>query len=366
MQVKILHTGDVHLGMAFSRYPEAVRKGLAQARLRALEKMVTEANRQSCQLMVIAGDLFHSSSPEVKLRRQAFDILSSFTGKVLAVLPGNHDYNDGLAELWPSMERERFERMLILNEQRVYPLDKYGLEVDLYPAPCHGRRLPDHRLDWINGITPNPERLAIGIAHGAVEGLSPDLQGAYFYMTIPELEAIPVDIWLLAHSHTRYPDQEKAENSRLLMCGTPEPDGAGDSRYGNAWIVSLDKNGNQVEAFDPSTYRFCDLTNKITCEEDLIALERNLLASNPQYSLVKLKLTGKLERDVYTRGQKLYDQWREMLYYLELEDDLQIELASSEIDQEFTADSFPHRLLSHLVDDPLALQLAYKLIGRAR
>ncbi len=59
-------------------------------RLDVVTRMVDIANRQACQLFVIAGDLFENVRvPKAKVRETAA-ALKQFQGLVL-VLPGNHD-----------------------------------------------------------------------------------------------------------------------------------------------------------------------------------------------------------------------------------------------------------------------------------
>lgn len=52
MSLKIFHTADLHLGMAFKNrhYPEAVRQQLVEARYQALKQLVELANEARCQL----------------------------------------------------------------------------------------------------------------------------------------------------------------------------------------------------------------------------------------------------------------------------------------------------------------------------
>ncbi|MGE5381213.1 MAG: metallophosphoesterase family protein [Methylocystaceae bacterium] len=363
MQVKILHTGDVHLGMAFSRYPEPVRKDLQQVRWAALNNIITEANRQQCQLVVIAGDLFHSPSPGSYWREQAVECFSRFNGKTIAVLPGNYDYDDGAADLWRAMGRRLPDKLVIMNEPRVYHLDRYGLEIDLYPAPCYSRRADENCLGWIKDTTIDPERLNLGIAHGAIEGMSPDLQGAYFNMSIPELESIAVDLWLLGHPHRRYPDQEQVKDARLLVCGTPEPDGMECNHPGNAWVIAVDDGHYSALAYDPSAYHFRTINRTITDFSDLDNLEKELLAANPEQTLARLDLSGTIDHSLYQAMPEFYQRLHRCLYYLEVRNHLELLLSSQEIDRGFMEGSFSHCLLHLLQDDPAALQLAYQLIG---
>ena len=58
MSLKIMHTGDIHLGRKFSGYNDELSNRLEEARYETLKNIVIEANNRSCNLFVIAGDLF--------------------------------------------------------------------------------------------------------------------------------------------------------------------------------------------------------------------------------------------------------------------------------------------------------------------
>jgi len=57
MTLRIMHTGDVHLGMKFNQYPQISTK-LENARYQALENVIKEANKRNANLLAVAGDLF--------------------------------------------------------------------------------------------------------------------------------------------------------------------------------------------------------------------------------------------------------------------------------------------------------------------
>ena len=50
MSIKIFHTGDLHIGMKFSNYPDSIRTSLVKARLDTLKNMITKANEEECTL----------------------------------------------------------------------------------------------------------------------------------------------------------------------------------------------------------------------------------------------------------------------------------------------------------------------------
>jgi len=106
MTLKILHTGDIHIGITFGSrgYSDPLRRQLVEARFEVTERIVNKANEEKCDLLVIAGDLFDRANvKKVDIERTA-KILKSFTGKCVAVLPGNHDFYDGTVDLWKNFQ----------------------------------------------------------------------------------------------------------------------------------------------------------------------------------------------------------------------------------------------------------------------
>ena len=91
MTIKIFHTADLHLGMKFARYP-AIQNELINARYEALERMVEMANKEECELFIVAGDLFDRVTVKPVEIKKAVDILNGFAGDLVLVLPGNHDF----------------------------------------------------------------------------------------------------------------------------------------------------------------------------------------------------------------------------------------------------------------------------------
>ena len=149
MKLKIFHTADVHLGLKFGSYPDELARKLSEARFETLSRMVETANRERCDLFVVGGDLFdHLRVPQRDVLRAA-RILGQFD-RVVAVLPGNHDYVTGQEDcLWKVFESASQDRVRVLAEKRPYSLRSFDLDVCLYPAPCQNKHSRSHALGWI-------------------------------------------------------------------------------------------------------------------------------------------------------------------------------------------------------------------------
>ncbi len=369
MTLKLLHTGDIHIGMKFNRYPDGVREELKEARINILKKLVQQANDENCNIFVVAGDLFDkiSNIPKQDIVK-VINILDDFQGECVLVLPGNHDYDNGMTSLWTTFKDNITDKIVLLNENRPYDLMDYDVPAIVYPAFCNSKHSSENNLSWIKNIEDKPDgRWHIGVGHGALQGLSPDLENKYFNMTENELDGINLDLWLLGHTHIAYPRVTGATNHRIFNAGTPEPDGMDCKHGGSAWIISVDEEGKvNPKMIETGIFRFYDLEFKVEEEKDFDKIKKELLSEGHPNSLIRLKLQGRIEEDLFEYRKSFYDELRKELKYLDVDDtNLGVIISKDLIENEFTKGSFPYQFLESLSEDDSdeeALQLAYELI----
>ena len=381
MGLKILATADVHLGKRFSTFPK-VQGELSEARFTCLERLVELANREACQLLVVAGDLFDRQGvPKAEVARAA-RTLSTFEGPLAAVLPGNHDFRCGSGgTLWRTFRESAGDRVLLLEDPRVYPLDHYGVQASLFAAPCDAKHSPRNAIGWITAVPCGASPAAgegsprIGVAHGSVEGLSLDSEDHYFPMTREELRGAGLDLWIVGHSHAVYPPEGAAPAAGapaaepLFVPGCPEPDGFDCRHPGNAWLLDLDGGAVRSRRLATGTYRFHRETVRLDGTADPEALLRSYGGEGFERALVRLDLEGRLSRERLREVRALLGELSQSRFCFEVgEDRLRETIDAAAIDAEFTSGSFPHRLLRRLAAEGQeeALQAAYELLQEAR
>ncbi len=364
MSIKIFHTGDLHIGMKFANYPENIKRPLVEARFETLEKMVKEAHNLGADLFVVAGDLFNSIKINKSDLKRTADILSKFEGNLVAVLPGNHDYDNEGVDLWKDFMGFARDNVILLNEERPYSLKDYDLDLMIYPGPCHSKHSASNSIGWIKNLElKDDHKYKVGIAHGAIEGLSPDLEGNYYYMSFNELESLPLNVWLLGHTHVAYPSQDKVVNHRIFNAGTHEPDGMNFLREGAAWLIELEDQDIKAERIVVGKYMFLDKKYTVNSRADLERIERDLVTSNAKSTLVRISLEGSLEKEIYEELNDYYKSLTDKLLYLAIEDSkLNLRITMEIIEKEYEKGSFPFEFLRKLEGDQEALQLAYDLV----
>jgi len=368
MSVKILHTSDLHIGMRFAGYPE-IQKELAEARFTTLQNLITLANTEKCDLFVVAGDLFDRPSVAKRDILKTSHILQEFEGKLVVVLPGNHDYVSGSqGDLWSHFRENSSNNILVLDEKKVYQLKPYDIDADIYAAPCNAKHSPENAIAWMKDAPKDKETAHhIGVAHGSLEGFSPDFDNRYYPMTPHELNGCGLDLWLLGHTHKHYPAVAGARDI-IFYSGTPEPDGFDCDHNGQAWIIQIDDNKKlYARLLTTGQHRFLHDEANIFNADDLSMLSRKFKAQDLQKTLLKLTISGRLPKEEYSLVQDLKKQLKTQLLYLTLtDDDLAEEITIDRINREFTEGSFPHLLLTELSGRTEALQLAYAMLQGVR
>ena len=88
--IKILHTGDLHLGSAFASFSVEESERRQRAQLDAFHKMLSVAVAEGVSLLLVAGDLFDEETPCESLTDEVFGAFASLSFPVV-IAPGNHD-----------------------------------------------------------------------------------------------------------------------------------------------------------------------------------------------------------------------------------------------------------------------------------
>jgi DNA repair exonuclease SbcCD nuclease subunit len=370
MALRIFLASDFHLGMKFAGYPDGARERLVEARFQSLERAVREAGERGADLFVVAGDLFDRVSMARRDVERAAKILAGFTGRLAAVLPGNHDFLSPDGEMWRSFRDACGGSVLVLDEPRPYPLGHADIDACLYPGPCTSKHSKQNAVGWVKSAPrPSGPGLAIGVAHGSLEGISPDFEGDYYPMTSAELRDAGMQLWLIGHTHVRFP-RTPGTHDLLFIPGTPEPDGFDCAHEGGAWLLEIGPAGEaSARPVRTGALRFIDTEIAIGSTADLEAFERTFSTAEAGSLLVRARLSGRLPRELIAEIGQVRQRLTERLLHLDLRDDaVREEITAEGIDAEFVEGSFPHALLRRLLDegDLEALQIAHGLLEEAR
>lgn len=368
--LKLFLTGDNHIGLKYAGHEQSAV--LAAKRISAFENMVYAANEEECDLFVIAGDLFENTYSVAKRDIQlVLKHLSAFRGTVV-VLPGNHDYYDKDSKLWQTFETivKEYDNILLLSQYRPYELYLEEERVVLYPAPCTSvHSAPgENNLGWIKQLMiADGSAYLVGIAHGAVEGETIDNEGQYFLMKRSELESIPVDVWLLGHTHVPFPRGLKQDEftacEPIFNAGTHVQTDVSCNTEGKCFVIEIDEN-KKVRAKEYASGNLWFYRKHISVSAGMLQSKiSEALAHISPSSVVELIISGAVSEEEYEDRAEILENaltgYLEVSYY---DGGLSKLITKELIEAEFSEMSFAASLLKALLDEPKEAQLLYEVL----
>lgn len=367
--IKIMSTGDLHLGKNYSSHHEEARRKYSEARFSALRNLVKAANERECDYIIITGDMFDKKSVSVGDISAACSILGTFDGTV-AVIPGNHDYYEDKKDgLWNRFNEKRCDNTLLLTENQPYPMDK----LILYPAICHSKHSSENAIGWIKEDTSvhDVNMIHIGVAHGSIEGVSPDPDHEYFPMSIQELTNSNVDLWLIGHTHVPYPAEPFIKNPKILNAGTHQQTDIADNSEGSAFFVVIDDDRQiTAERVHTGEIRFISIAVDVAhgCSlEDSVSDALSEYLNDAENISVRISITGTALKSDYDIREKIYEKYSSRFILFEVFDnDLKAEITAEMIDNETNKGSIENELLKKYIDEPDILNLAFDLIKKCK
>jgi DNA repair exonuclease SbcCD nuclease subunit len=254
--MKLAHLADLHLG--FRQYHRQTPEGINQR-----EADVALAFRQALQdviacrpdLIVIAGDLFHSVRPPNGAILEAFVQLSRLRAALpecpILAIAGNHDTPRSVEAGSILRLFEEIPNVVVATtEVRRVTLERIGVSVSLVP---HAALLGGAGRELLPADSSGRQIL---VAHGEVAGVLPgDRSSLEYGGAVLEPKDLHLDRWTyvaLGHYHVAHRVASNAWYSGSLEYVSPDPwgelrDEAQEGRPGKGWLLADLEQGVQVE-----------------------------------------------------------------------------------------------------------------------
>jgi DNA repair exonuclease SbcCD nuclease subunit len=271
--MKILCTGDLHIGRRSSRLPSHL-DGRAHSAAAGWERIVDLALAEGVDIVALSGDLvdrenrfYEAVGPlESGLRRLAG------AGITTVAIAGNHDF-DVLPRLADTFDPASFrllgrggvwERVTIRRGESVLHLDGWSFPTQYVresPVAAYGLPIPD-------------DGAVLGLLHADLDQPA----SPYAPAALPELRARPVDFWLLGHIHT--PDLHQGDGlAPVLYPGSPQALDPGESGAHGVWLLELAP-GRRFEArfVALSTVRYDEVVVDLTGAAELDEVDARVIA----------------------------------------------------------------------------------------
>ena len=314
--IKLLCLGDAHLG----RYPSRVPTDNPALSVRAVwDRAVSEAIAQRVDAVILTGDMADNRNSYFEAYgplRGGIDKLGNSNIPVVAIA-GNHDYAV-FPQLVESISGGYFQFL-----GRDGKWDEVTLETSSgRPLRCVGWSFPSSHYDSSpldDLVLTQSENFTIGIAHGDL-----DSQSKYAPLFKADMDAQPVDLWLLGHVHA--PKLHEDSRVPILYPGSPQPLDPGETGVHGPWLITIDEQNHiQTKQLPLASVRYeeipIDISDRVQVADiDMDVTEQveqfgnELTRSHPRlrHLSCRLVLTGdtKLHRELSSEeftGMDMFD-----------------------------------------------------------
>lgn len=365
--MRFIHTADWQLGKPFAGIADARKRALVQqARIDAVKRISALAGEQGAEFVLVAGDLFDSTSADKATVSAACSAIGQIKVPVI-VIPGNHD-NGGPGSVWGQAFFQREREALAPN--LVIALEAAPLELEsalILPCPLLRRTMIGDPTEWLRSsavyaaLPANKPRIAL--VHGSTQTFSSgwvdegeETTGANLVDLgrIPESE---IDYIALGDWHGT-----KQVSNKAWYSGTPEldrfPKGA-DHDAGNVLVVDAERGGVPVvTTARAGRLNWVEASVHLAGDEAPRDLEDRLDAlvgtQTAEASLLHLILTGAIGIGASDELGRHLESLESRLLRLKLVDGTTLVPNGEEIEA-----------LCERVGDPLVARVAAQLVGRA-
>lgn len=285
--MKFIHTADWQIGMK-AAHVGAAGKAVREARLYTILTIVTLAQENHANFILVAGDTFENNSIDRLQVQKVADILSK-TQIPVFILPGNHDPLVP-GSVWEHPAWKTCDNVHILIERE--PIEIPG-GIILYPCPVLQKYSRKDPTTWIEKS--REDRIRIGIAHGTVEGVHQD-EPDY---PIPRhaAERCGLDYLALGHWHSTTTYEDSSGCIRMAYSGTHETTKFGERDSGNILLVDIPGRGIPpvVKNIHVGTLTWKLVEGNLRAPGELASLRKDIEnMENPEKTLMDVRIKGLL------------------------------------------------------------------------
>ena len=233
--LKILHTGDLHLGSPFTGLPLRDAEERRAHQLDTFRRMIDRAGEEAVDLFLIAGDLFDSPTVPSAVSDAVFDALEELDCPVV-IAPGNHDpYRHGSPYDSDALPGNVFVFRSESLDRFSFP--ELGNGVDVFGYAFRDATLTPSPLESAPDQSCLGDGLSILLAHGDL-----DLPlSVYAPIRTADVERCGADYVALGHVHNTGESIRFVGDSAVAYCGFPEGRSFDECGFGGYWLLTFDE-----------------------------------------------------------------------------------------------------------------------------
>lgn len=306
--MKIIHTGDLHLGSAMRSLPPEKAALRKVELLEGFAALATYAKNNGVRAVLIAGDLFDENKVSAQLKKEVFSIISAADPVAFFYVSGNHDDEFSSGDLLPNN---------LYTFTRNHGWGSYDLSENVIVTGMDCKFMDSDKL---SSLSLRKNAYNVVLLHGDI---SKEKDGAGICLS--RLQGKYIDYLALGHIHKPMCASEKLDaRGHYRYCGCLEGRGFDECGARGFFLLEIQNGVLVSETFLSLAKRMvCEVCADISHCKSYYDVERaamQSLAEMPAKNIVKLVLCGKycagLKKDVALLSRRL----NEMFFFAKVED----------------------------------------------
>ncbi|MBI3671695.1 DNA repair exonuclease [Candidatus Azambacteria bacterium] len=303
--IKIIHTGDIHLGAKFSSFG---KKSAEQRRalLNSFKKVVDETILKKAHILLISGDLFDSNFPSydtvnaVKSELKKLDEL----GVYVAILPGTHDCLSADSIYKRENFSEGLSHIYIFDDENITSKFYPELDLVLYAKANTSNKSKQSPVEFLQSEEKQKARHKVAMAHGSIEieGKSADDD---WPIKLSEISKSQMQYIALGHWHGAQDFSFGA--TKAWYCGSPEityKEGKGGLGQGYAIEVDITSSA-EVKPFLVSEKKIEEMNIELDAFSDIDGIYKEIEKKSDPNTILILSISGIVHPNLFLDEEKI-------------------------------------------------------------
>ncbi len=313
-EVKIIHTGDLHLGMTFKSLGEKSklhRRDCQDVFSNIIDLTITE----KADALLIAGDLFDKSNPSKSIVSFVIGELKRLKeGNIpVFIITGNHDpYKKD--SLWFSYKFP--SNVFIFDSNNLEPKAIGNLEI-------YGLAYINDTKEPLKGFSAKKsDRFKIGLIHGSTTNIKED-DPEYNYrpITKTQINNSGLNYIALGHFHDLLDLKTKV---KCFYSGSPEGLNFKNKPDSGVLIVSYKRGEVSVKHHKTAIREFHNIEIDCTKMDNDSEIRKTLQKNKDENKILRLILRGSPSLDFHLDKELLEEEFSSDYFYLKIDDKIHI------------------------------------------
>ena len=307
--MKIIHTGDIHIGSAFRSFPPEKARVRQAELLENFGKLTRYARESGVRAVLIAGDLFDGEKIEARFIKETLALIAAASPVAFFYVAGNHD--EAFAAL-----THKPENLFLFSQNRGFLSMEIGENVVIT-----GMDSPYFSAEAFAALRLNAEKFNILLLHGDVEnGSSSDRIPLSF------LQNKHIDYLALGHIHQPTTEKRRLDGRGFFRyCGCLEGRGFDELGERGFFLLEIERGAIISEKFLSFAKRAVRRYSvDISSCESYFDVERETLkalTNAPRENVILLTLYGNHKMELRKDISLLSSRLSESFFFAKIQDE---------------------------------------------